>query len=655
MIGTRPATLAPDQPLQPPSSSRLRGGRLDSTRTPRRWACTVASSGLLVCALVAVGLPRPVALVLGLVSAVAVISDLIAGLVLTRFRRADRGMTAHQSQIERMLADEFMDGSTHGWLGDAHEALVMARSRFARVADGATDELRIVAAALTTIREIEDDLRDSQGKRRDWEGRPPSSTGAYAATAVVEDPDVLMKLHSDPANLPDRLGPRGRDVLARAGAVLDDVRVLNTPQTEWAVLLFTLWARAMLVCGAPLLASQSFGELPWQSGPGWQDLPWALAAIWAIATALLAPRIATDVMRHDDEGARARRVLLAVEVPLAVAAIVCTPCWPVVAFAAGWTNWWQRPDFGWLRQAAWIAIVGSLLAAGMALRHADPAAVAAEFAIAMGVVALIGASYGAMLPVSASLMARTLVGGLLTPRRARDRADVRIGDSINHLLDAARAIEQRSPDDPQAARDVGKLRESARMLGVRADVGDRWARRTPLGLDNLVDGALDDAGVMSNDPRAYLLLEQARLMGGPEPVTLDEPTFHQRRLARARFRERRHARALRLLVTEVVLEARRHGTGPLVTICRLERDRVLVRFANVTRPGPARPGRGNGAVDLRRLASSLPDGRIDTRGPVDGSFVDLPARAARFGVQLSFSTTALHTIDELTETIRGAT
>ncbi len=650
MIGTpRNANRPPadDALVRSPGVAWLRTSHLGSTNSSRRWACTVAASGVATGAGAGAGLSPTLAVAVGLVWAIAGISDLVATLAVKRFAQAGLGLATHRRQIEQMLADQFVDLPTHGWLAEASEALVAAESRFASLPAATGDDRRAVAAAVADIRAIEADLARSRDKRRAWRNRvPTSASGSFAKSAVAEDPDVLIRLYGDPTNLPDRLGPRSRDVLARVGAVLDDVRILNTPQTEWAVLLFTLWARALLVAGAPLLAAASLGYIPLHDGWSLRDLPWALAGAWSAGTALCAPWIATTVMRRDARGAHVRRWLMVVEIPLSLVAIALTPCWAVAVFASGWTNWWQRPEFVWTRMFAWMVVVGGLLAGGMAIQDATTADVVVEFAIAMTVVAIIGASYGAMLPLSATLLARTLIGGLLTPRRARDRADARIADAIRHLLAAARAIEERSPDDAGAVRDVRKLRESAGMLGVRAREGERWARRTPLGLGKLLESAMQDAGVMSSEPKAALLLEEALRNGDPEPVTLEDPTYYQRRLAQTRFRRRRSARALRLLITEVVREARRHGTGPLITHCRLEGDRVVVRFANRVRPGPVRPGRGNGDGNLRTLAGLLPGGDIDVRGMVSGSFIELPGPAQLFGVQASFSIVALDGIED---------
>jgi hypothetical protein len=69
--------------------------------------------------------------------------------------------------------------------------------------------------------------------------------------------------------------------------------------------------------------------------------------------------------------------------------------------------------------------------------------------------------------------------------------------------------------------------------------------------------------------------------------------------------------------------------------------------------GRARPGRGNGATNLRQLAASLPDGRLDRREVVAGSFVELPEHVQRFGVQASFHIGALQGIEHEESELRA--
>lgn len=594
-----------------------------------------------------VGAPGALAVAAGLACAVAGIGDLIALLVMERFERIGRGVAEQRTQLERMLVDQFVDKPTHGWFADAEEALAAAQSRFARRQPAAVAESATIGAALKVIEEIEHGLRTSWGSRSAWpDGPPTSASGVFAASIAGEEPGTVARLYGDPSNMPDWLGPRGRNALARFGAILDDVRLLPNARIEWAVLLFTLWTRAVLVCGAPLLAGVSLGIAPLEHGWAPRDMPWVLVSVWSAVTAFAAPWIATAVMRRDENGARARRWLLVVEMPLAIAAILCTPCWPVVVFAAGWTNWWQRPDPSLLRYALWIGLVAAGLTAGMAVADSSSVDIFAEFAISMTAVAIMGGSYGAMLPLSASVLARAIASGVVTSRRARARADDRLREAVKRLDGAADAIEHGADDDALAGRDARHLRECARALSLRADAGDRAARRPPLGLRALIGNALCDEGVMTDSPKAIDLLEEATLAGEPEPVSIAEPVFHQRRLAGARLRERRDAKALRLLVREVAREARRHGTGPLMTVCRIEDDRVLLQFANAVRPGPGRAGRGTGKSTLSRLAAALPDGRIDLRRRIPGSFVDLPSEVERFGVQASFRADALDGIEE---------
>lgn len=616
---------------------------IGAARSHRRWALIVVASGALSGALAGAGLAGVLAVAVGLAAAAAGIGDLVASLIVDRFEEVGQNVARHQATVEDRLFDQLVDGSTHGWFAQAAETLDGAQTRLERHGSAGSEHAQAVAGARTLVAEIELRLARSEVDRRPWHGRglPAGASWSFARPEPGEEPASFVRLYSDPSNAPDWLGPRSRDAVVRAGAVLDNVRLLHTAQIEWAVLLFTLWARALLVGGAPLLASVSLGRVPLQDGWSARDLPWALATSWSAATALRAPWIASAVMRRDEQGATVRRRLLIVEVPLCVAAIVASPCWAVAVFAAGWTNWWQRPDFDWARLAWWIVLVGGLLTTGAALAGAGPAQCFVEFAITMTVVAVIGGSYGAMLPVSASLMARALTAGLLTPRRAQARADERLGDSVRQLLQAARAIELSSPDDPSAIWDSRRLADVARALGARADEGDRWSRRTPLGLPALLLGALSGAGPIAGSPEAASVLHDALRAGEPEPVTIETPSLHQSRLKHARLRRRKAARALSLAIVETVREARRHGTGPLTTLCRLEDDRVVLRFANLVRPGPARPGRGTGASRLWSLVGSLPDGRIDTRELVASSFVDYPSGPDRFGVQISFSSDAL--------------
>jgi hypothetical protein len=120
-----------------------------------------------------------------------------------------------------------------------------------------------------------------------------------------------------------------------------------------------------------------------------------------------------------------------------------------------------------------------------------------------------------------------------------------------------------------------------------------------------------------------------------EPLTVLPPSFYSDALAQLRLKKRRHARSLSLVVARIVEEARRYGRGSLLTRCRQDGDRLTIRFANSIRDDPPRPGRGTGQAMLRKLLAEIPGSQLDVRGLVDGTFVDLPSAARRFGVQVS--------------------
>jgi hypothetical protein len=257
--------------------------------------------------------------------------------------------------------------------------------------------------------------------------------------------------------------------------------------------------------------------------------------------------------------------------------------------------------------------------------------------MSMAVVAVIGSSQGAMLPVSATMLAQVIVGGLLSPRRARHRADEQISVAIRQLLEAATVIQTRSPPgDSRAAADVQTLRDIAGALAARADTNDHWAGRSPLGLKTLLETALERAGgPRYSSPKAAFHAAEAERTGRREPLTTLPPSFYSDGLAVLRLKHRSHARSLSLLVVKIVEEARRYGSGALHTRCHQEGGRLVLRFANPTGLEFVAAGRGTGAETLRKLACEIPGCAIDSRGPIDGTFIDLPAAAQRFGVQVS--------------------
>jgi hypothetical protein len=255
----------------------------------------------------------------------------------------------------------------------------------------------------------------------------------------------------------------------------------------------------------------------------------------------------------------------------------------------------------------------------------------------MAAVFVIGSSQGAMLPISATMLGQVIVGGLVSPRRARHRADEQISSAIRQLLAAANVIEKRSPPgDGRAADEADSLRGIAGVLAARADTTDHWIGRAPLGLRPLIETALERAGAPRyGSPTAAYHEVEANRVGRSEPLSVLPPSFYSDALTAVRLKQRSHARSLELLVVKIVEEARRYGRGALQTRCHWEADRIVLRFANSVCSGPTTEGRGTGEETLRKLVAEIPGCSIDLRGPVDGTFIDLPVEAKRFGVQVS--------------------
>jgi hypothetical protein len=326
--------------------------------------------------------------------------------------------------------------------------------------------------------------------------------------------------------------------------------------------------------------------------------------------------------------------------PIAVAAMIATPCWPVAAFAAGWLNWWQRLGVHVRRGLVWLAAVVVSLSVGMVLAGAAAANIAAEIGISLTAIALIGGSYGAMLPMTVATLLSVVVGGALVPRRAKRVADEHLRLATRQLLDAACVIEVTAPaGDSHAVVDAANLRDIAAALAAGADT-DRAARRVPLTLDELLADALARGGGPRYEPlTAACSIDAVVRQGHVESLTVLPASFYEDRLAWLRFKRRPHAQALSQLIAEIVAEASRYGPGPLSARCQASEGRLVLRFANAIRDEPVPSGRGSGHERLEALTARIPDGRLEQRGVVDGSFVDLPAAARRFGVELSIPLT----------------
>jgi hypothetical protein len=411
---------------------------------------------------------------------------------------------------------------------------------------------------------------------------------------------------------------------------------------------FTRWARALLLVLTPALGVLTMAPGTFDAGPI-AIATWLVAVAWALGTTLCAPRIAELVMAPTAEGRRARCILLAVELPLAIALALTNPAWTAVVFAAGWTNWWQRlgpteaiPDFSWRRAAVWAAVTASTQIAGLAIATSGalwPQA-AVEATVTLVVVVLIADTYGAMLPVYVGVAAQILFTGA---RRQRDAdADARrvladVADAMRRAAEALGKLPDPSPAD-EDAREI-LLRESRRMVSA----GGPPRRRGRRALGDVVTAALADGGYERwvGDPRAVAAAERAREEGRPEPVAVRRPEFASNDIADVAV-PAKVARDLHDLLVTCIVESRVHGARMVQTIVRRDGDTIEVRIANMPNPEGSHSGGGHGGREIQRLARALPGGGDAIRELTDRSFIGAAGQGVLFGVRFTFTVGDTH-------------
>ena len=602
--------------------------------------------GLAVPAAVALVVHGAAALATGTLFIAATMSGRVAGIVRPRSRELRDRVLRRLGEMRPLRTDEVIDVATHDPLSSVGGLLATYET-------GQADADRAIADLREAMTTVDARLRSSERDREalDQAG-PPALIGGLA---TPDDGKVTMKLYGDPANVPDWIGnPALRDAVTNVGRVLDDVRHLHSAQVEWIVLTFTFWARALFLTLAPALGGLTVATVPDLSDLAADDLPWLLATAWAVASAMAAPSLATVVMEPSPRGARTRRILLAVELPLATALALSFPSWAAVAFAAGWTNWWQRisrgggdarqiPDFSWPRLAVWIGVVVASQAVGFALDEGDPATwkVALEVAATLLLIGVIGGSYGAMLPVSAGMVVRVVLRGARHQQRSDREADSVIGEisiRMTRAADALAGLPRR--DDRDVEAEAALRRATSELLAERRRPLFSGAPRS---LNELVTAALAEGGheMWADDPRALSARERAERDGEPLPVIVQRPSFEPDADAlRSVTLTEVDADALRRLLIACIVEARVHGTRRVETIVHRDGSRIEVRIANEPRSGSGHSGRGRGGRRIRRLARSLPGGGDPFRGKTDRSFLGKPGTLELFGVSFAFTVEA---------------
>ena len=493
-----------------------------------------------------------------------------------------RARDAREAERLRHLASDAVKGTSHDPM------TVISRSLDAAGVTGrGRNELDIILAEL---RSIADAFAEESG-------------GLAARYERAEGPLDRFGASDKVQWAPKALQP----VLTQAGELLDEVRLLHGSEIEYAALLYTFAARAIVLIVAPTLGRVSAVPAPLSQPIGARDVAWGVASAWSAAIALAGPQVAELTMDRGDSGARARRWLLRIETPIAITSALLCPSWTVMIFATGWTNFWQRPgpDFYPKRLIAYIATMVAAQATGLRLARIRTGSAVVEAVASWAMIGFTGDSYGAMLPMSAMTVVRVLVSE--QSRKARSAA---LGQGV--LARAARAVRDLADEIERESADptlVTKLREQAQVL-AGAD------HTAPTNLQELVHDAIEISEALL-DVRA--------------------PSFSSQDLRAGVLRDQKVADALSAAIARCHTEAIGHGHGRVYTDLRLRGGRIEVTVQNdIDRESP--PGMGEGQRLLRRIVElELPAGELDEPGAEE----EEGARTGMWTVRFSFSSDAL--------------
>jgi hypothetical protein len=418
--------------------------------------------------------------------------------------------------------------------------------------------------------------------------------------------------------------PRLRGGVDQTTMVIEEIRVLHDAEIERSVFLLTLVARALLILLAPLLGAWTSAKTPVADTGLVADLVWSAAAVISVGTIVIAPRAVDLAMTDSPAATRFRGRLLWLEVPVALAVLIFQPAWTVVVFVTGWTNWWQRQTpglaFDWRKLAIFVAAVIVLQGVGLSLQGVATGPAALEIALALTVIAVTGASYGAMLPVTVATAIAVVVGDSARSIRVARAARLELLDCSSQLFHTAAVIDGAAPEMPLARDAASMARKGAENLEREAELFGRrgvLARRV---LVDLFDQAISRSALPREDTREYRdAAASAAASGSGPPAYAMDPLPDP--ILQARIRERGDANALLHFLIAALNEAGVHGTEGVRLLCRRHDEKLLVTVGNMfDEESVAAPNEG-GHI-LRHYASRLPAGQVtEPLGPRPSSAV----------------------------------
>jgi hypothetical protein len=465
-----------------------------------------------------------------------------------------------------------------------------------------------ITRSIEIIEELREAMREASNLRYQH-GRRVLPVGGHAE-AVAERSGGSLKPYSW---TPQQLIPaRLRGASTQLSMILDEVRVLHNAEIERSVLLFTLLARATLVAMAPLLGAWTKADTPWVETDLVADLVWAAAALVSLATLAMAPRIIDTVMRDEESASRFRHRLLQIEVPICLLAVPLLPAWTVVVFTAGWTNWWQRQtprlEFDWSKLAVYVGVVVLLQVLGLTAQSLEGGEIALEVTIALAAIAVIGGSYGAMLPLALATVVAVVIGDGSRSIRTARRARGGLLDCARQLRATASLIDTTGPEMPQARNAATLSRQAASNLEREADLFGRRGLLAPQVLAELFDQAIGDSRLLrAGSVQLDLERRAAEDQGVDPPAFALEPILGD--LAFARMAKQRHARILRAILVTAYNEAGVHGSRGVRAELQHAFGRLRLYVANLPRPD-SEGTYGSGGKRLADLASKLPGGSL---------------------------------------------
>ena len=554
-----------------------------------------------------------IALVVGVppsVVALALFGSLF-GLTLFRGGRiVQRALEVSRARAERRLESAearrgAMVSRTHDWLRKVQNEL----EALAASSDASPVAVNAAEASVELLEGLRGSLDSTRTSRRQFKGGRVPIVGGNAEAISKRLGGELKPYSWTPAHL---MPGRFRGAATQTSMVIDEIRVLHNAEIERSVLLLTLVARAVLVLLAPLLGNWTRADTPVVATGPLANLVWLLAAVVSLGTMLAGPRVVDTAMSDGEEASRFRHRLLWIETPVALLALLLQPAWTVAIFASGWTNWWQRQTpglaFDWGKLTIFVVAVVGLQASGLALQSVPAGAAAVEIVVALLAIAITGASYGAMLPLTVATAIGVVVGDSARSIRVARVARAELLSCSRQLAVAAATIDATAPEMPLARNAASMARKGAENLEREADLFGRRGALARQVFADLFDQAVAQSTLNRPDSRQHLVASQAAAAAGdlPPPYAM-EPILGS--LVLARVRRRRDAHVLQRFLVNALNEASTHGTEGVRILARRRDDRLLVTVGNLPRSQSA-GAVSEGRSVLEHYASNLPGGRL---------------------------------------------